>query len=627
MKIVGLRVVSSVASVWERMISMKPECPSFIPVAALSLLLSFPAFSQGDGLEALIEKSQGAMKGQHWEQALDFQTEVTERYGRNDPLRTYGAQFGTIYYQKGICEMKLKRWDAAMRSFQTCYQDFPDDGAVSGAGNPHQILALCKWGEAALGAEKWELAEGLFIKFVEERDRVRDPYPQGAYYVNIAICQYKQGRIAEGNENLEIAIQNKLNFPTPESGIVAGFQALAGAAIEQRNEQVLLDFMGKNRGALVIDSPENPRNAGVFLKLAGDAFTAGMQGAALAMYQLVPTSPSAGADDPAGIRLAAIALIHETHKNIRGAFAAYEQLVKYHPGATKREEYVYQLIRTASIIGESGLARKHAVFLYQSYPESAHLAELRTMNFDFNGEPAVVIPRNTPAATALPESSALAAALDLYQGRKYQEAKAAFQAVKTASSSPGNVTVFAAFYEMECLRKLGDLEGLAKAHQDFERNSMLGGMRLRQLEIHDLWDAVRLKDWSRVDQRTKDYNDLCLPGDQRAQVAYCEGLALENSGHAAAALNAYNTAMTADAGTSEEITRQSALNVLRIHCMDPEVQAAMASWGTPEEDRGSQGFSRLQEAAAVAGLYELSLGANAPLPEEFRELLKYQSRN
>ena len=88
-----------------------------------------------------------------------------------------------------------------------------------------------------------------------------------------------------------------------------------------------------------------------------------------------------------------------------------------------------------------------------------------------------------PPAKALPKTPEFAAALDLYQGRRYREAKAAFLILKTATPPDGGTAVPAAFYEMECLRKLGDLDGLAEAGRGFVKDPALGTRRLRQLEI------------------------------------------------------------------------------------------------------------------------------------------------
>jgi tetratricopeptide (TPR) repeat protein len=594
------------------------------------------ASAQDENLEALVEQSRTAMKAGHWKQALDLNTQAVTNFGQDQPLRKFGPQFGAVYYHKGICEMKLKKWADAMQSFEICYRDFPNEGGSANGANPFQILALCKWGESAMGAENWELAASRFAKFRSERDRTRDHVPLGSFYVNLAICEYRLGRLAAGNENLEIAIQNKENFPTPESGILAGFQALVGAAIAQGNEQVLLDFIGKNRGALVLDTLSGIHHSGIFLKLAGDAAAAGMTRAALALYQLVPTSDSGGADPAESIRLAAVALIHEKSGNVRGAYAAYEQLVRDYPEATNRKDHLFQLVRTAAIVGELDAARRYAGQFSQEYPSSSQLSELRTMGFNSPNE------RETPARIGKPHSKALATlvksypnsrefavALDLYQGRKYQGARMAFSEIKSrhrAAVPPDHESeAVAAFYEAESMRKLGDWENLAPALEEIKKHSSLGGIREKQLELSALWSVVAIKNWEKLMHHTGKWIHTRLPADQRAQVAYLYGLALQNQGRSFEALNAYNVAMTADAGASEDSARQAAQRVLEIHHADPDVQTAIEKWNDANKDSEDPGLFRLREAAAVATLFEQSLGAGVSLPGELREFLKYKN--
>ncbi len=591
--------------------------------SAAWLLLCVPAFSQTADLETLVEKSRVAMKESRWEQALDFNTLAVSRYEQKEPLRTFGPQFGAVYFHKGTCEMKLKKWLEAMQSFETCYRDFPNDGATSDRANPFQKIALLKWGEAAMGAGNWELAVSRFTKFISERDKTRDRFSQGAFYINIAVCQYKLARIPEGNENLEIAINNKENFPTPDSGIAAGFQALVSEAIGKGNEQALLDFIEKNRGGLVNGTDGSDRDSQIFLKLAGDALAVGMQRAALAIYQLIPCTAvtTAGVESPEIIKLSAVALIHEKNGNVRGAFAAYQVLVLYFPPAANSEDFLYHLVRTASIVGDMDIAQSCANELCIKFPKSIHRDEIQAFHTKDTATPlAQAIEPVVMPAKEYPQSREFTDALVLYQGRKYQEAKTSFAEVKTRRKS----SVFAGFYELECLRKLGDLDGLARARATFVKDPSLGGNRLRQLEIDEIWEDVRRKNWAHLDQLANERALEHLPGDQRAQVAYCQGLAFENLKHPLEALNAYNIAMTADAGASEEIARQASLNILRIHQADPEVQTAIANWGTAAENRESAGFSRLKEAAAVAALFELTLGAGTPLPSEFKVFLNYK---
>ncbi len=584
---------------------------SLLPrVLAITWLTIGPLVSKEATLESLIDGARAAMAQEKWEQALEFNSQAVTLHGGE--REKYGAQFGAIHYYKGLCEMKLKRWQDALRSFEICYRDFPNHGADR--GNLFHKLALLKWGEAAMGAERWELALSRFAKFREERDQARDAFPQGAYYISLAVCHYKLGRLAEGNENLEIAIRNKADFPTPDAGIIAGFQALVETAIAKKDEQGLLDFIGKNRGELIIGPAKMRGFSGVFLKLAGDALAAGMPRAALAVYQFVPGGGGSGS-----IKLAAVALIHERHGNIRGAMAAYLQLVRYFPDAANREDSLYHAVRTASLLDEEDLAQDSAGRLFAEFPKSKYLAEIRATDLEIPETPAplrIEPPEILSAGDPPPASREFATAIDLYEGRKYQEALTAFQQIK--------LTPLAGFYESECQRKLGNLDALTTVVRSLVKSPALGADRLRQLEIDALWDAVRTKSWETLQSLARDRMAEILPEDQRAQVSYCLGLALENLQSPDEALNAYHTAMTADAGASEEIARLAAVAVLRIHLADAEVVTAMESWGKPDEIRDAPGRARLKEAAALAGMFELSLGADLPLPADFKPFLKYR---
>ncbi len=226
------------------------------------------------------------------------------------------------------------------------------------------------------------------------------------------------------------------------------------------------------------------------------------------------------------------------------------------------------------------------------------------------------------------EPTDYSAALDLFQARKYKQAMAGFVTLKNrykpVESLPGNHSTLAAFYEMECLRKLGDLERLAAAVNAFSKDPLVREHHLRQLDLYILWEAARTEAWPRLEILAQERADIPMPGYQRAQVGYCHGLALEGLDRPLEALGAYNIALTADTGASEVIARQAALRILAIHKADPEVQEAIGRWGTPDESKGSAGFFRLMEAAAVAHLFELTLGADTPLPDEFKEFLKFR---
>lgn len=384
---------------------------AFAALAVVSLVAAAPAAAlEGADLPTLADGALAAMNGEDWQRADELLGEAIERFGHNQPFDLWGPQFGVIHYRKGLVEMRLGKWREAMASFETCYRDFPNppDGRVP---NPFHTRALLKWGEAAMGAGEWELAIRQFRKFAEERDRERDDFAQGVFHVSLAICHYRLGQLAEGNEQLEIAIRNRLTFPTPDSALMGGFQAMVEAALEAGNERAILDFLEKHRPRL--GSGPVRGHEPLLLRLGGLALRAEMPRAALALYQLPPADEVArdalearlemlhgraalrvggelveqarleaalaalreAGDQGRGTdatRLAAAAVIHERAGNFRGAFAAYRLLDRRHPDSPQREEHLFHLARSASMVGDEERAVAAARRFRGEFPESVH---------------------------------------------------------------------------------------------------------------------------------------------------------------------------------------------------------------------------------------------------------------
>lgn len=221
-------------------------------------------------------------------------------------------------------------------------------------------------------------------------------------------------------------------------------------------------------------------------------------------------------------------------------------------------------------------------------------------------------------------SPAMAEAQALFAGGSYMAARAKFSALreefKGLAGIDGNPSAEAAFMELECLRKSGDLEALAKALESFDRRGLTRESQRRQLDLYATWDAVRRKDWPKVENSAREsLKDRLLPGTQRAQAAYCLGQALEAQDKPQEAIDAYQTVLVADGGVSIEIMREAVLRSLRVYRKDAAVLAAMKNPGME-----SPGHQRLLEAAVLAGLWETLPGSAAALPADLAEFLKFR---
>ncbi|MES2980940.1 MAG: hypothetical protein V4727_01395 [Verrucomicrobiota bacterium] len=222
------------------------------------------------------------------------------------------------------------------------------------------------------------------------------------------------------------------------------------------------------------------------------------------------------------------------------------------------------------------------------------------------------------------------AAMDLYQSGKFEEAKVQFakykELTKAVAALPGNYHVLSAFYELECLRNMGDLKGLAEGLQSFPKQQLTREHHLRQLELYVLWDAVKSENWERVLTVATERETQKLPDYQLAQVYYCKGLALQKLNRPDDAVVAYNMVMTADAATSENLVSKAALNALDIYQKDEAVKVAMTDWGTDQEKIGSVGYTKLLEAGTLARLYTQYFTHIKDLPIEYKKFMDFKAK-
>jgi len=228
------------------------------------------------------------------------------------------------------------------------------------------------------------------------------------------------------------------------------------------------------------------------------------------------------------------------------------------------------------------------------------------------------------------EPTEFAAAMDLYESGKYDDAKIQFAKYKEQSKAvakiPGNYSTLSAFYELECLRQMGDLKGLAEALQSFSKQALTREHHLRQLDLYVLWDAVRAESWDRVLAVASERETQKMPDYQLVQVLYCKALALHKLDRPDEAAATYNMVITADATASTELVIKSTLSLLDIYHKNEGVQTAITDWGTDLEKKGSVGYNRLLEASALASIYEAYFSHLKELPAEYKKFMDYKAK-
>lgn len=282
-----------------------------------------------------------------------------------------------------------------------------------------------------------------------------------------------------------------------------------------------------------------------------------------------------------------------------------------------------QEVRGTLVIEEDDRLKKEEVFVLAVTDKSV------AYKFNIEDDQPEVVSRKNVDSIFLYDPRDYMEAMDLYQGRKYAEAKAAFAAVKKRYAGKyrgisNNFEAMAAFYELECLRKLNDLEGLRLALIDYEKHGLSYKVALQQLELYVLWDLIRADLNQEALKVVESYKGKRLPGHQRAQIAYCHGRALEGLKKPKSdILNAYQTALTADAGASEVIARDALMRSLAILEQDQEMHDAIKMFEESNAKEVISGFSSAMEGAGLCQMYQTELGGSEPLPSKYSFFLKY----
>ena len=300
------------------------------------------------------------------------------------------------------------------------------------------------------------------------------------------------------------------------------------------------------------------------------------------------------------------------------------------------------MLLLAAAVPGARAADAHAIIVYivqaNNEPDTmpVWITAASTLNIEFKTTPQGLnrtrMPRSEIKSIYFYEPPIFKEAMELYESRDYKTAREKFAACKEAfkaiSNLPGNYGTLAGFYELETCRKMGDLEALSKLRDAYQFGSLVRENHRNQLEVYDVWDAVRTKGWARLDSlATKLLAEKKWVAEHLAQIKYCHGLALEGLGRDTDALIAFNGAFTADYTASEVITKEAALACLRILSKNEEVKLAMQLWGTEDDDPNSNGYFLLQEGVALCDLWKDSLGGGQALPAQYTVFLKYREAN
>ncbi len=393
----------------------------------------------GQGIDAEMTNSYTAMQNQEWEKALSLLQSIHDNVGER-AFKLYGPRFGTVYFRKAYCELKVAQqaaragdadraaeyYEKAAESAKTCYIVYKNDKVQAkdknDGVNMFEKRTIHMHGEAQQGLGNYQEALNLYDQYLRERDKDRDKlYPTpGVFALNRAYCCFslEEPQLEKGIEFFESALVNKEAWRSANPFIMRTFQVFTAAVVKSKNEQAMVDFLTKNRKYILLDPYEMYEFVPVFLQSGAGLLEANMYRGAYECYSFIPESKVVVEDLNArlaslagtpGIRdgrktitadeinktlsrveekiasgdpvdtavLNALLFLHDKAKNTRGVYAILQQLESFYSNSAKREDNLFNLTRVSAVLGQHMETEKFGSRFLAAYPDSDHCETVR----------------------------------------------------------------------------------------------------------------------------------------------------------------------------------------------------------------------------------------------------------
>jgi len=244
-------------------------------------------------------------------------------------------------------------------------------------------------------------------------------------------------------------------------------------------------------------------------------------------------------------------------------------------------------------------------------------------------------PRSQIITLFLYEPQSWREAYEQYRNANYKEALEGFAKVKqeqqATAALQNNYVTLARFYELECMRRLGDYAGLKAGLEKIDVRLLGEGTGFtRQLEILQVFSALGSKEYPRLIKLGEKLltNENFNPS-QRVAVNYCLGVAYQETKDINNALNHLAFVLSGDGGSSRVMMKDAILRMLDIYDQHPEVQSMLKLAGTEDQPPvNSLPDIMTKEAGNLARSYKEVFFRGEELPEKYAKYLKYaQKRN
>ena len=375
------------------------------------------------GAEKMTLTAVGLMRKGEWKSAHEMFQKIVAEWG-NDSYYQKMPAFGTVYYNRGYCEMKLKEYGDAVASFKICHEDFDNTleaGEAVTTSNVYQKTAVFQWAAAEQLQENYEEAIKRYLQFKSlDPEPVKDHFNPAVLSVNLGVCYAKINDRENAEKYVSEAFALASRYRLRVSALWPGFLAVLESYVsdeEAINVKGATKFIDKF-GPTVLSEPLIHGYYGSrLLKLAQDSVSADRLGLAWRLFALVPKTDDvllAGKiAEKSGLSKAekqivesfktkqesgepleistyfGLSNLYAAVGDTRAQFAIFDYMGTHFLKTSFRPSALYLATKTASEINEMADAQRHGLNFLAEFPEHELVPNVTAMllsSMFFNGE-------------------------------------------------------------------------------------------------------------------------------------------------------------------------------------------------------------------------------------------------
>ena len=382
-----------------------------------ALCLASQGWAQEENLESVFNKGVAHMKRQEWAQGNDVFDRIIVDFGGADVKSFYGPRFGVVYYNKGQCLVKLRKFDEAADAFKTCYERFNnkiEDAADVVNINPFWKQSLFQWAAALQYGEKYEEAIKKLIEFKSLKPD-KATYSEAAYQVNLGICHAELSKFEEAERILTNVFVNADALKAKSGQLWQGFFSLVKSWVnsETSERKIALDrgikFIDKYRHLLGGSGYDLARFTPKLVNMGQEANKVDMPELAIKLFSLVPETEEVlesirlrygskgtlpplvkNVVDTLELRLSkdeppevaayyGVANAYRMRDNRRAGMVIYELLARHYTKNVKRPEILHATTSLAASVGEMLKAQEFGLLFLKEFPDHKLRPEVESM--------------------------------------------------------------------------------------------------------------------------------------------------------------------------------------------------------------------------------------------------------